>query len=194
MCDHYTSTRVRRANVTVRKADTAQGTGKDPNQEMARSKAQIWNKWNLGPLGQRSVSAIPTILVAHHDEYARDLIEKTLDGEGFSVASAGDGIEALAAVRSQPPDLLVIANNLRGLDGPTVIKAMAQVQARDRTKVILLGGVREELEPAVQALVQAVVASPFRPIGLLVAATELLSARPVSDLARDSRAHLRVVN
>lgn len=158
------------------------------------SKAVQPSRWNLGSLGPRSVLPIPTILIAHHDDYSRKLIETTLDGEGFAIACVSDGIEALAAIRSHTPDLLVIARDLAELDGPTVVRAMCSTQDRDRTKVIMLGASRNSLDDDLHRRVHVAVGLPFRPIALLVAATDLLAPRPVSELARDSRAHLRIVN
>ena len=158
------------------------------------SKALQASKWNLASPSLRSVLSIPTILIAHHDDYARQLIETTLEGEGFAIACVSDGIEALAAIHSQTPDMLVIASDLAVLDGPTVVRAMCSTQDRDRTKVIMLGMSRSALDDDLHRYVHVAVGLPFRPIALLVAATDLLAPRPVSDLARDSRAHLRIVN
>ena len=74
------------------------------------------------------------------------------------------------------------------------MRAMCSAQERGRTKVIMLGIARSLLDEDLHRLVHVAVGMPFRPIALLVAATDLLAPRPVSELARDSRAHLRVVN
>ena len=151
-------------------------------------------KRNQGSPILRRVFPIPIILIAHHDEYARRVIATTLEGEGFTITCVADGMEALAEIRAQTPDLLVIAKDLAALDGPTVVRAMCSTQERDRTKVIMLGTSRSALDDDLHRNVHVAVAMPFRPIALLVAASDLLAPQPLSELARDSRARLRIVS
>jgi len=160
---------------------------------MARLQAALSNGWSLHSIGRRGVLTIPNVLIAHHDAYTRKLIEATLEGEGFEIRSVADGIDALARIRHAPFDLVVIAKDLPELDGPTVVKAIGGLQRKDLPRIIMLGATADELAPEIARHVHASLGLPFRPIMLLVSATELLSVQPVSELARDSRSHLRVV-
>src|SRR5436305_8027508 len=52
------------------------------------------------------------------------MLERTLAAEGYGVAGAGDGGQALAAVERSAPDLLVLDVGLPGLDGLAVSRRL----------------------------------------------------------------------
>jgi len=62
-------------------------------------------------------STLPTILVVEDDTNQRALYEEELIDEGYRVLTAGDGKEALAHVRSQKPDLVILDINMPVMDG-----------------------------------------------------------------------------
>ena len=59
----------------------------------------------------------PTILVVEDDTNQRALYEEELADEGYNILSAGDGKEALARVRDNRPDLIVLDINMPVMDG-----------------------------------------------------------------------------
>src|SRR5213594_1647819 len=69
--------------------------------------------------GNASAEAGP-ILVVDDDPKIAHLVRAYLEREGFAVASAGDGIAALAAVRERTPRLIVLDVMLPELDGLSV--------------------------------------------------------------------------
>jgi DNA-binding response OmpR family regulator len=60
-----------------------------------------------------------TILIVDDDPHIVDLLAELLEGEGFAVRKAYDGLSALAAAEAAPPDLVlsdVAMPKLNGLD------------------------------------------------------------------------------
>jgi two-component system response regulator MprA len=66
------------------------------------------------------------VLVVDDDPPIRRMLERTLTTEGYEVASAADGGEALAAVERAAPDLLVLDIGMPGLDGLAVCRRLRQ--------------------------------------------------------------------
>ena len=58
-----------------------------------------------------------SILVAEDDRRIADLLRELLSDEGFNIRIAGDGIEALAAIEQDPPDVIVSDIKMPLLDG-----------------------------------------------------------------------------
>ena len=64
------------------------------------------------------------ILVVEDDELIRALIRDTLERDRFTVSTAASGEEALAAVREEPPDLVLLDLMLPGIDGLEVCRRL----------------------------------------------------------------------
>ena len=58
-----------------------------------------------------------TILVAEDDRRIADLLRELLTDEGFEIRIARDGVEALAAIEQDPPDVIVSDIKTPRLDG-----------------------------------------------------------------------------
>lgn len=70
--------------------------------------------------------AAPLILIAERDERVRELQRFFLERAGFAVEFCGDGVTALAAVRSRLPALLVTEILLPGVDGLTLCRQVRE--------------------------------------------------------------------
>src|SRR5436190_22686765 len=66
------------------------------------------------------------VLIADDKESSREFVRTVLEHAGYVVAEAADGREALAKVREDPPDLVVLDLHMPGLDGFAVIEALRQ--------------------------------------------------------------------
>jgi two-component system cell cycle response regulator DivK len=66
------------------------------------------------------------LLLVEDNELNRDMLSRRLRRAGFEVALAADGEEALAAVRAQRPDLMLLDMNLPVLDGWSVCERVRQ--------------------------------------------------------------------
>jgi DNA-binding response OmpR family regulator len=124
------------------------------------------------------------ILVVDDDAQLSSIIAFTLRREGFTVASARDGQEALDVWQREQPDLILLDVNLPGLDGHAVLR---RIRAQARTPVIMLT-VRAADEDVVQGLdlgADDYIAKPFSPKTLLARIRAVLrraGAEPARDL------------
>jgi two-component system phosphate regulon response regulator PhoB len=77
------------------------------------------------------------VIIEDERDVAR-LLEFNLRGAGFAVAAAGTGGEGLAAVRAQPPDVVVLDLMLPDMSGYDVCKAIRADPATSDLGVIML--------------------------------------------------------
>ena len=73
------------------------------------------------------------VLLVEDEEQLRRVMKDLLQREGYSVAEARDGIQALDEVDRHAPDVIILDLNLPGLDGYGVL---AQLRSRPATKEI----------------------------------------------------------
>ncbi|MBC7499565.1 MAG: response regulator [Herminiimonas sp.] len=65
-----------------------------------------------------------TILIVEDNESDRNRLEKLLGDAGYLVNSAGNGNEALAAVKRSKPDAILMDVNMPGMDGFAATRAI----------------------------------------------------------------------
>jgi DNA-binding response OmpR family regulator len=88
----------------------------------------------------------PRVLLVDDEDGIRDALAPFLGRSGFDVTTAADGIEGLAAVGRDRPDLVVLDVLMPGLDGREVLR---RIRAdRGELPVILLTTVGESFERA----------------------------------------------
>ncbi len=83
------------------------------------------------------------ILLVEDEKKIRDMLSKHLRQEGFRVALATDGIEALQIWQDIKPDLIVLDLMLPGLSGWEVLKRIRQ---KNNTPVIVLTARADEVD------------------------------------------------
>jgi CheY-like chemotaxis protein len=67
-----------------------------------------------------SAAGAATILVVDDDREIREILSDVLVQDGFAVATAKNGVEALAYLRASPPPALVLLDlSMPIMDGPT---------------------------------------------------------------------------
>ncbi|WDQ19058.1 response regulator [Rhodopirellula sp. P2] len=69
-----------------------------------------------------------TILLVEDNNDIRDLVSRKLRGQGFAVATANNGLEAVLACAQTAPALILMDINMPELDG---IEATIQIRAAD---------------------------------------------------------------
>ncbi len=84
-----------------------------------------------------------TILVVDDEPDLRRAVKLYLDDEGYTTLAAGDGEEAVAKVREQPPDLVVLDVMMPRLDG---FEALKQIRQFSNVPVIILTVKGDEAE------------------------------------------------
>jgi CheY-like chemotaxis protein len=64
------------------------------------------------------------VLVADDKESSREFVRTVLEHAGLLVEEAADGREAIAKIRTDPPDLVVLDLHMPGLDGFGVVESI----------------------------------------------------------------------
>ena len=85
------------------------------------------------------------ILAVEDDADLLDLLRLSFKGAGFSVATAGNGIDALKKARSLEPDLILLDLVLPELDGFAVCETLRKSPATATVPIIVLTGLSSEL-------------------------------------------------
>jgi DNA-binding response OmpR family regulator len=89
------------------------------------------------------------VLVVDDDRNIVQLVRMYLEKDGYQVAVAYDGEEALASVRVFQPDLVVLDLMLPGLDGVTVCRAIRRDSKNADVPILMLTARREEADKVV---------------------------------------------
>ena len=87
--------------------------------------------------------SIPKILVVDDESDAVDLVAFNLKNAGFDVISAADGESAIAKAKSQLPDLVILDQNMPGMDG---LQTMEQIRALYPNLVVLIASGQSDIE------------------------------------------------
>ncbi|MEP7294228.1 MAG: response regulator transcription factor, partial [Chloroflexota bacterium] len=92
------------------------------------------------------------ILVVDDEATVREVVRKYLEHEGFRVAEAEAATAALAMVREQPPDLIVLDLMLPGVDGFAITRSLrstddsAFLSVENQIPIIILTARTNELD------------------------------------------------
>jgi two-component system OmpR family response regulator len=87
------------------------------------------------------------ILIVDDDPHIRDLLAFALGRAGMSVAEAGDGEAALAAVEQNVPDLMILDINMPRLDGLDLCRRLrASGGAQARLPILFLSSRDDEID------------------------------------------------
>src|SRR6266540_2531081 len=102
------------------------------------------------------------VLVVDDEPHIRTVLRRYLEADGLTVAEAADGEAALAALRENPPDLVLLDVMLPGIDG---IEVLRQLRIFSDAYVILVTARAEEIDKLVGLGVGAddYVTKPFSP-------------------------------
>ncbi len=102
------------------------------------------------------------VLVVDDEARIRAVVRGYLEREGFEIAEASDGEQAIRAQQAWDPDLVVLDVMLPGLDGVEVLR---QLRTRSEVPVILLTARAEEVDKLVGLSVGAddYLTKPFSP-------------------------------
>jgi DNA-binding response OmpR family regulator len=84
------------------------------------------------------MTELPLILVADDDPDLLSLLEVNLEVEGYAVACAPDGLQALEMTRTMHPALVVLDVMMPGLDGLEVTRQLRADPATKDTAIVLL--------------------------------------------------------
>ena len=118
-----------------------------------------------------SAMAVPTVLTVEDDPIIRADLRLVLEGAGFEVTAARDGIQAIEMARDGEPDAILLDLSLPRLGGVEVTRQI--LSERSVPIVALTGRSRGLAEEAIEAGAASYVLKPFHPeevVGALLTA------------------------
>ncbi|MBC7514576.1 MAG: response regulator [Herminiimonas sp.] len=89
-----------------------------------------------------------TILVVEDNQSDRSRLEKLLGDAGYQVSSAGNGTEALAAVKRSKPDAILMDVNMPGMDGFAATRALRGDATTKDIPVVLVTAKNQKADKA----------------------------------------------
>jgi len=112
-----------------------------------------------------------SILVADDQEENRQLLRRMLEALGFEVALAGDGREAVAAVRKRRPDLIVMDLRMPEMDGFEAARTIHSLPGLETVPLMAASASTADLEHAEAdpQLFSACLRKPFQTTDLIEA-------------------------
>lgn len=84
------------------------------------------------------MAAKKTALVVDDEPDIVGIVKKMLEGEGFEVLCANDGLEVFALLRQRIPDVLIIDRMMPGMDGAEVASKLKESPATSSIPIIML--------------------------------------------------------
>jgi putative two-component system response regulator len=123
------------------------------------------------------------VLVADSDEREAVLLAELLSNAGYLVDLTRDGSSVLAALSTQPPDVLLVDMNLPGQSGIEVCRRVRQNSTTRLLPIILMGaaGAHEHRVEGLEAGADEVLARPVNSRELLARARSLLRMKQYTD-------------
>jgi len=116
------------------------------------------------------------VLVVDDHASMRTLCRVNLEAAGFRVLEAADGDEALAAIKTDRPDLILLDIMMPRVSGWEVASALLADSSTDRIPIIFITartGVTDRIR-AFELGAQEYVTKPFDPAGLAATITKVL--------------------
>ena len=108
----------------------------------------------------RAAPALGRILVVDDEPNVRAILAAALGDEGYKVATASDGFDAIREARRHPPDVIILDLMMPALDGRTFLDIYRQAPGR-KAPVIVITAARVALPDAEEALGAPIVHKPF---------------------------------
>lgn len=82
--------------------------------------------------------APPRVLVVDDEPQVVWVLRFGLESEGYDVATARNGVEALEQISIHRPELMVLDVMMPKMDGWTVLRELAKLPAADRPRVVMV--------------------------------------------------------
>ena len=126
------------------------------------------------------------ILVVDDDPDILEILTTILESRGYQVIDARDGIEGLAALKAEKPDLMILDLLMPKMDGFAVLKELQDGRWSQHrgTPILILTSVREEaarrryeLETAMELNIDDYVEKPISPDILVERVEKLLKKK-----------------
>lgn len=116
------------------------------------------------------------ILIVDDEPHILELVRVSLEEFDYLLIDAADGEEALAKVRQDPPDLVLLDVMLPKKDGFEVLRELKQDPATRSIPVVLLTarGLPDDRQRGLAAGADGYISKPFSPLKLLTEVQQFL--------------------
>ena len=122
---------------------------------------------------------MPKILIVDDEQKVRQMLEETLeelDGQGVQLIVAGNGMEALEAIRQQRPDLVFLDVLMPKMNGIEVCDAVKKQLRMTNVRIVMLTteGQDHENQRALEAGADGTLMKPLDPDEVYESAVKVL--------------------
>jgi CheY-like chemotaxis protein len=119
----------------------------------------------------------PVILFVEDNQFARNLVQKALEGKDYEIAFAHDGTATLSLLRNMRPDLIMMDVNLPDIDGVSLTRKLKAVPHLAEIPVVMLTSEAkvQTLQSSMDAGATGFVVKPFTREALLAKIDKFLS-------------------
>ena len=110
---------------------------------------------------------VPTILVVDDDAEVRYSLNRVLSSQHYKVLEAPSGEEGVAAVKRQPPDIVLLDNRMTGISG---LETLQHIRAANPKQLVILMTAYGTAQTAIEAMKFGAfdyVVKPFDPAKLI---------------------------
>jgi DNA-binding response OmpR family regulator len=117
-----------------------------------------------------------TVLVVDDDPVILKLLEVNFEMEGFTVLTAGDGVEALEVARANQPAVIVSDVMMPRMDGIDLVRALRADAVTKTIPVLLLSAKAQsaDIKTGMEAGADDYLTKPFEPLELVDRVVALL--------------------
>ena len=84
------------------------------------------------------------ILVVDDEPDVVRILSKSLMADGFEVITANDGLECIAKVENEPPDLILLDNIMPNMDGQAVLEKLKASKETEEIPIIMVTALADE--------------------------------------------------
>src|SRR5215467_5916544 len=134
------------------------------------------------------------VLIVDDDRRILDLLIELLELEGYEIASASDGAEALELVQSFDPDVVVSDVVMPVLGGLELCRRLKEDQRTAYVPVLLISGIRKSNDAGIEGLhagADDYLDLPFRNEELLVKVARLVERHRIGKALKESEERYR---
>lgn len=128
-----------------------------------------------------------TILIVDDDPLNRRLLAKSLENDGHRTTQFDNGFAALAAIKEDQPDLVLLDVEMPGLDGIEVLERIKGDDELRHVPVIMISGIEDtaSIVRCIEAGAEDFLPKPFDPVILRARIASGLNRKRLRDLERD---------
>ena len=126
---------------------------------------------------------VERVLIVDDDYRIRDILRRMLEGEGLEVTEAANGEEALAALKPDPPDVVLLDIILPGLNGFEICRRIKADPGCRLLPIILVTGLgdMEDRIHGIEAGADDFLTKPFEQVELLARVRSRLKVKSFTD-------------